>query len=141
MQSTSEQGKVARNILSLPNEILIKILTFVQTKDLLLNVSRVSKKFHEAAENPHAHVYVKFSDTINWEDLDLINFLTKNNLIEELHFSKGQGSIRQFDDDILDAIEGQRRLKNFSIDVRHLIHIDQLFRWQNLIAWYLFRKS
>ena len=130
----SEEGEVSRrNILFFPNEILSKIFSFVATEDLLLNVSRVSKKFHEIVENPHAHVRVTLPDTINGEDSGLINFLSKNDLIEELHLTKGEGCIRHFNDDILNSIDVQKRLKIFSLESRHLVLMDQLVRCQFIL--------
>ena len=46
------------NILSFPNEILVKIVSYVCTQDLLLNVTLVSKKFYDIMKNCHPHISV-----------------------------------------------------------------------------------
>ena len=52
------------NILTLPNEILIKILSYVATSDLLIKVATISNKFYEFSKDPHVHICVTLSDTI-----------------------------------------------------------------------------
>ena len=47
-----------RQLSDLPNEILMKILALVPTGDLLQNVARVSKRFHDITRQPALHVDV-----------------------------------------------------------------------------------
>lgn len=41
-----------KTLKSLPNEILLKIFTNLSTFDLLVNVARVSQRFHDLAMSP-----------------------------------------------------------------------------------------
>ena len=57
-ESSAMQARI-RNVLvpvrvpKLPNEIWLEILSYLPTRDLLRNVARVSKRFHELCEDPH----------------------------------------------------------------------------------------
>ena len=50
---------------SLPDEILLKILSFVPTYDLVQNVARVSKHFHRLTRDADAHVAITFTNHVN----------------------------------------------------------------------------
>jgi hypothetical protein len=58
---TSLNFKMQFHILDLPLEIVTKILSYVPTKDILLNVSLVSKSFYELSTNPSVHRSVTFT--------------------------------------------------------------------------------
>ena len=79
----SDFNKRRGNINTIPNEILVKILSYLPTTDLLLNVSKVSKRFYELTKNPLAHLTVTFDNPA----FKVHQFLTENDQIENLNFT------------------------------------------------------
>ena len=53
---------------SLPNECLMKIMSYLSSYDLLRNVARVSKKFHKLSQDQHLISKIEVS-TENWSQL------------------------------------------------------------------------
>ena len=61
---------------SLPNECLMKIMSYLSSYDLLRNVARVSKKFHELSQDQHlirkievdSETWTKIQEGKYWED-------------------------------------------------------------------------
>jgi hypothetical protein len=47
--------KIDKNIYDLPLEIILKVLSYLSTSDLLLNVACVSKSFNKLTTNPGVH--------------------------------------------------------------------------------------
>jgi hypothetical protein len=62
------------NMLELPNEILAGIFSYVPTRDLLLNVARVSKYFYELTLCSNQHVAI--CETIDQEQGKIVNLIT-----------------------------------------------------------------
>ena len=70
-ESSAMQTRI-RNVLvpvpvpKLPNEILLEILSYLPTRDLLRNVARVSKRFHELSEDPHLIRKIEVESVGSW---------------------------------------------------------------------------
>ena len=45
--------QLEKQLLELPNEILLEIMSYLSTSDVLINVAQVSKRFHELSEDPN----------------------------------------------------------------------------------------
>lgn len=85
-------------LFELPPEIVTRILSFVSTTDLLLNVARASKRFNELTKNPMLHRTVKInSSPFAIQELKrrsqgklnaAINFLENTSLIKELQIQR-----------------------------------------------------
>ena len=54
----SPAPRARTNIADLPDKLLVKIFSFVSTRDLLQNVARVSRQFNRLSQDPGAHVDV-----------------------------------------------------------------------------------
>jgi hypothetical protein len=118
------------NILSLPMEILTKILSMLSTYDLLVNVSRVSKHFNNFIKSPGVHIRVTFF--MYAYNTDTLKFLKTAKLMKELQIGKSIGFFgRQWEDeeskifgemassydDMLESLSEHEHLKSFSFDV------------------------
>ena len=70
-ESSAMQTRI-RNVLvpvpvpKLPNEIWLEILSYLPTHDLLRNVARVSKRFHELSEDPHLIRKIEVESVGSW---------------------------------------------------------------------------
>ena len=70
-ESSAIQTRI-RNVLvpvpvpKLPNEIWLEILSYIPTRDLLRNVARVSKSFHELSEDPHLIRKIEVESVGSW---------------------------------------------------------------------------
>ena len=53
IQELEDQLKPQKNLESLPNECLLKILSYLSNYDVFRNVAGVSKRFHELSEDKH----------------------------------------------------------------------------------------
>jgi hypothetical protein len=68
----------------LPDEILLKILSYVPTYDLVQNVARVSKHFHHLTRDPDAHVSITFTNHVNTDKV--VAFLkNKRKVLDSKH--------------------------------------------------------
>ena len=70
---------------SVPDEVLVKILCYLPTCDLLQNVALVSKRFKALSEDCGAHIVVNLHNNIDVKSA--VQFLKRATLIEELHIS------------------------------------------------------
>ena len=59
----------------LPDELIVKILSNLTTKDILVNVARVSKRLHRLSLDPDAHVAVQLPDLKSTSSLPVLDFL------------------------------------------------------------------
>ena len=66
----------------LPPEVLTKIFSYLPTFDVLRNIGRVSKKFHDLSQHPRSHINV----CLNFIKMEksLYDFLRKANLMKKL---------------------------------------------------------
>ena len=82
---------------SLPNECLMKIMSYLSSYDLLRNVARVSKKFHKLSQDQHLISKIEVS-TENWSQLawrsSLITQEISDGAVTKI---VGYGSMRFFD--------------------------------------------
>jgi len=69
-------------IWSLPIEILTKIFSMLSTYDLLANVARVSKRFHDLTTNPGVHIRVSL--IVHHNNTNALKFLKSATLMKEL---------------------------------------------------------
>jgi hypothetical protein len=70
---------------NLPDEVLVKILCYLPTCDILQNVALVSKRFKALSEDCGAHIVVNLHNNIDVKSA--VQFLERATLIEELHIS------------------------------------------------------
>ncbi len=82
IQKSSPDQKKEENVMSLPTEILVKILSYVPTQDLLENVALVSKYFYQLTQSPTAHINVTLKDSVNRDRA--AKFLKSKTLIRQL---------------------------------------------------------
>ena len=68
---------------SLPNELLVKIFSYLPTKDLLQNVALVSKRFYDLSKDSGAHVVVQLPRR-NVRSGKIKKFLVGKNHIESV---------------------------------------------------------
>ena len=98
---------------TLPMELLLDILSYLPTYDVLRNVALVSKKFYESSQSPFVHKIVTLKE-VEYESRD---FLSKMTLTRELHIQ--QMYARYHDDepigDLLYIISNYSHLKAFMI--------------------------
>ena len=87
-QGVQQNHQATFNIRRLPNEILIKILSFVQTRDLLTNIANVSRHFYESSKDPHAHICITLFDTIELNSF--VKFLQNKVYIKEVNILRGK---------------------------------------------------
>jgi hypothetical protein len=86
------------NINDLPPEVLMKILSFLPTSDVLRNVGRVSKRFYELSKHPQSHINVCLS--LMFADNTTSEFLRQATQMRTLSigFSKARHVSRTFQD-------------------------------------------
>ena len=70
---------------SLPVELLSKILAHLSTSDLLCNVARVNKQFHELTKSPHVHLVV--SVRLDTDEEKASKFLNSATQIRHLYLT------------------------------------------------------
>jgi hypothetical protein len=70
---------------SLPDEVLVKILSYLPTRDLLQNVALVSKRFNALSEDCGAHIVVNLDNNVDVKSA--VQFLERATLIEELQIT------------------------------------------------------
>jgi Leucine-rich repeat (LRR) protein len=70
---------------SLPDEVLVKILSHISTHDLLQNVALVSKRFKALSEDHAAHNIVELDNNVRVKGA--VRFLRKAISLQELHIS------------------------------------------------------
>ncbi len=107
----------AQDIASLPNEILIKIFTYIPTSDLLQNVSRVSKNFNGLSKVTLAHQNVTLLDNAD----KVSEFLTANKSIVSLNLipqNKDQTDHENLSEDLLRGLMLQNRLSHLNLDTK-----------------------
>ena len=68
---SKEEKPVAqeKNIMELPDEILLKIMGYLSNKDVLKNLAQVSKRFHELSRDPYLIKKIEFKSiefTYRW---------------------------------------------------------------------------
>jgi hypothetical protein len=68
---------------SLPDEVLVKILSHLSTRDILQNVALVSKRFKSLSEDHGAHIIVSLDNSVK----GAVRFLRKAISLLELHIS------------------------------------------------------
>ena len=70
---------------SLPDEVLVKILSHLSTRDLIQNVAVVSKRFKALSEDHGAHIIVNLYSNVRVKGA--VRFLRKAISLQELHIS------------------------------------------------------
>ena len=70
---------------NLPDELLLKILTYVPTFDLIHNVSRVSKHFSKLANDPEALVSINITSTMEIREVQKL--LSNKTRVKELRLT------------------------------------------------------
>ena len=116
MKSKSIEEQESK-ISSLSKELQVKILSNIPTYDLLQNVSRVSKNFHNLAEVTLAHQYVSLLD--NTEKAS--QFLAANKCIAALNLmsrKKTKPNLEILCDQIINGLFCQNRLFYLNIESR-----------------------
>jgi hypothetical protein len=83
-------SKLAKKSLTdLPDEILLKILSYVETPDVVAKVSRVSHRFNQLSNDPSSHValhlYKKSTHHKTLELKQMLKFLTGKNKVKEVY--------------------------------------------------------
>ena len=53
-------------IQELPNEVWLKIIIYLSTKDILRNVAQVSKKFNQFSEDPNVIRKIEMNSVQSW---------------------------------------------------------------------------
>ena len=79
IESVTQESK----IFTLPNEILIKIMSYIPTRHLLVNVARVSRMFYMLSREPMVHSHVTFMDNVDERSAN--KFLCHNLCIKEVN--------------------------------------------------------
>ena len=92
----------------LPVELLNKILADLSTSDLLCNVARLNKKFHEIAHSPHVHLVVTLKAGADEEQGS--KFLETATQMREVNITHDQTSGGNCDKKIL-ALANHYRLR------------------------------
>ena len=94
---------------TLPNELLIKILSYLSTEELLKNVARVSKHFYILCNSPLLHQVLTVRACENDAYfLRAANFLRRASMMTELHLHTKDG---QYFQELLKLIENHHHLK------------------------------
>ena len=86
-----EQTKKGKNLLDFPAELVIKILSYISTSDLLNNVARTSKHFNELTKDPACHLSISLS--YNVDKSSASKFLNWAHHIQELYIFTFQENI------------------------------------------------
>ena len=97
------------SILDLPNEILLKILSYLSTRDILGNVAKVSKKFQKLTQN--STLIRKIEVNVNW--------------------LRNTGYWNMTHDDFLDVWKRSRGLRSFNL-VFDQLDRDQINLWTKI---------
>ena len=84
INEASPAPKTPTNITDLPDELLVKIFTYVRTSDLLQNVAKVSKRFNRLSQDPGAHVSVQLLHCSDRNSRQVTKFLKGKNQIEKV---------------------------------------------------------
>ena len=103
-------GKKGPSLIStLPNELLIKILSYLSTEELLKNVAQVSKHFYVLCKSPLLHQVITVMACENNADfLRMTNFLRRATMMTELHLHTKDGRDCQ---EVLQAIKNHHHLR------------------------------
>jgi hypothetical protein len=70
---------------SLPDEVIVKIISHLSTRDLIQNVALVSKRFKSLSEDHGAHIIVNLDSNVRVKGA--VRFLRKAISLQELHIS------------------------------------------------------
>jgi hypothetical protein len=75
-----------KGITDLPNELLLKVFSYVSTSDMMGKVALVSNRFNQLNKDPESHVALHFPQKRTYYELaTLKQFLAKKNKIQEVH--------------------------------------------------------
>jgi len=87
--STSQDAPAQVGLASLPEELLVKIFSYLPTVDLHTTVSRVSKLFHRISQDPGANIAVQIT-RLEWnhEQVDhMLQFLERQTNIQDVELN------------------------------------------------------
>ena len=119
----------------LPVELLNKILAHLSTSDLLCNVARLNKKFHEIAHSPHVHLVVTLK--VGADEEQGSKFLETATQMREVNITHDQTSGGKCDKKIL-ALVNHYRLRFVKISTSAkitavtFITLSKSVWWKNL---------
>jgi hypothetical protein len=119
-----ENEKYLANIPPIPNEILLKIFSYVSTCDLLLNVAKVSKRFHQLTYHPSVHIVVTLLDSVDQNPA--LRFFEENNCIEEVNIFTGKYDphlIHLGSHLLIKSLWNQKCLRVINLETR--MHVDE----------------
>ena len=114
---------------SFPMEVLIKILSYVPTYQLLQNVARVSKRFNTLTKDPDAHISITLINQLS-DAGEAIKFLKSKTKVEEIHFTCNSSNPPQFvqsmkiSEDFLSSAFSNSKIK--VVEIRRPWHLDRL---------------
>ena len=141
---------VRASINDLPPEVLTRIFSYLPTFDVLQNIGRVSKKFHDLSRHPRSHIDVCFTFTKTARVRSVVDFLRNANLMIKLNiiytrqdqsysrpmFPDLEGVFDPNADILLQALRKNQHLKSldFSANYEHGIsagktYFDSMFRF------------
>ena len=81
-----------KGLTDLPDEILLKVLSYMKTPDVVVKVSRVSHRFNQLSNDPSSHtalhLHKKYSTHYKTPELkQMLKFLTGKNKVKEVHLT------------------------------------------------------
>ena len=124
-------AKLKQNVTDItlfPTEILLKILSYVSTRDLLLSVAKASKKLYALTKDSAVHISVTLYDSV--EEKSALQFLEENNCIEELNILPGKMNPWKsgLNKDLLNTLCAQKRLRVLNLETRIVISENQFIK-------------
>ena len=133
---TNEDASSGATIEALPNELLFKILSYVPTCDLLLNIARVSKFFNELVQDPDVHNEVSLHGTENIASTrklleKLQNIKELNLLSRERHLHRQESPFKpqnlSFGNiSFCDKLKNFKRLRVLNVEAPHTVSLSDL---------------
>ena len=118
---------------SLPVELLNKILAHVSTSDLLCNVARVNKQFHELSKSPHVHLIVTVRPDADEEKAS--NFLQSATLIRSLYITPTENIASNNCDKKLLAVANHNHLKVLEVSFSAQIAEESFLPLSKSVWW------
>ena len=64
-ESSATETKI-KKVPELPDEIWLKIMSYLSTYDMLRNVAQISKRFHKLSEDPHVIRKIEVESVQSW---------------------------------------------------------------------------